>query len=203
MYVGVGVRVVGRGWVCVCVDVCVGQNMYVCVDAAPAPSPSFSPHRLLTTPPNAHVTHQTHVRVYHLLKQALVKKLLSGCKWISAMDVHSSGVCTHCFVCIFVCIYLCIYIPTTQPLNHLTQPPPPKKQTIKQTNHLSNPKIDLSKHRGPRAALVVRPARRVVRPRPLLHALPHPQVPHQGPLVSPCLLSVCLHSLPVCLVGCA
>lgn len=34
---------------------------------------------------------QTHVRVYHLLKQALVKKLLSGCKWISSMDVHHTG----------------------------------------------------------------------------------------------------------------
>lgn len=31
------------------------------------------------------------MRVYHLLKQALVKKLLSGCKWISAMDVHATG----------------------------------------------------------------------------------------------------------------
>ncbi|CAN0121144.1 unnamed protein product [Ascophyllum nodosum] len=35
-------------------------------------------------------TKQT-VRVYHLMKQMMVKKLISGCKWISSMDVHPSG----------------------------------------------------------------------------------------------------------------
>lgn len=34
---------------------------------------------------------QTHVRVYHLLKQMLVKKLITGCKWISCIDVHPTG----------------------------------------------------------------------------------------------------------------
>lgn len=37
------------------------------------------------------VATQTHIRVYHLLKQVLVKKLLTGCKWISSLDVHPSG----------------------------------------------------------------------------------------------------------------
>lgn len=32
-----------------------------------------------------------HVRVYHLIKQAMVKRLLSGCRWISSIDVHPSG----------------------------------------------------------------------------------------------------------------
>jgi len=31
------------------------------------------------------------IRIYHLVKQAMVKRLLSGCKWISSMDVHVSG----------------------------------------------------------------------------------------------------------------
>ncbi|CAN0336466.1 unnamed protein product, partial [Hapterophycus canaliculatus] len=31
------------------------------------------------------------VRIYHLIKQMLVKKLISGCKWISCIDVHPSG----------------------------------------------------------------------------------------------------------------
>ncbi|KAG5179348.1 NUC169 domain-containing protein [Tribonema minus] len=42
------------------------------------------------------VATKQHVRVYHLVKQAsgtaaLVKRLLSGCKWISYMDIHPSG----------------------------------------------------------------------------------------------------------------
>eukprot|EP00934_Nitzschia_sp_Nitz4_P003308 Nitzschia sp. Nitz4//scaffold128_size63911//21588//24089//NITZ4_006217-RA/size63911-snap-gene-0.57-mRNA-1//1//CDS//3329534826//3298//frame0 len=32
-----------------------------------------------------------HVRIYHLVKQTMVKRLLSGCRWISSMDVHPSG----------------------------------------------------------------------------------------------------------------
>jgi ribosome biogenesis protein ERB1 len=32
-----------------------------------------------------------HVRVYHLVKQTLVKRLLSGCRHISSIDIHSSG----------------------------------------------------------------------------------------------------------------
>nr|CCA19917.1 conserved hypothetical protein [Albugo laibachii Nc14] len=34
---------------------------------------------------------QRHVRVYNLIKQTLVKKLSSGVKWISSLDVHPSG----------------------------------------------------------------------------------------------------------------
>ena len=37
------------------------------------------------------VANQQHVRVYHLVKQALVKRLSSGCRWISSIDVHPSG----------------------------------------------------------------------------------------------------------------
>lgn len=34
---------------------------------------------------------QRHVRIYNLVKQAMVKKLSSGVKWISSMAVHPSG----------------------------------------------------------------------------------------------------------------
>lgn len=34
---------------------------------------------------------QRHVRIYNLVKQAMVKKLSSGVKWISSMDVHPNG----------------------------------------------------------------------------------------------------------------
>ena len=34
---------------------------------------------------------QTCVRVYDLVRQELVKKLLSGVKWISCLTVHPSG----------------------------------------------------------------------------------------------------------------
>jgi len=37
------------------------------------------------------VATQQHVRVYHLVKQTMVKRLISGCRWISSMDVHPSG----------------------------------------------------------------------------------------------------------------
>jgi ribosome biogenesis protein ERB1 len=32
-----------------------------------------------------------HVRVYHLVKQSMVKRLISGCRWISSLDVHPTG----------------------------------------------------------------------------------------------------------------
>jgi len=32
-----------------------------------------------------------HIRVYHLVKQQLVKKLLTGCRWVSTIDVHPTG----------------------------------------------------------------------------------------------------------------
>merc|ERR1712166_590157 len=34
---------------------------------------------------------KVHVRVHHLVKQGLIKKLLPGCKWISSMTLHPSG----------------------------------------------------------------------------------------------------------------
>jgi ribosome biogenesis protein ERB1 len=37
------------------------------------------------------VASQQHVRIYHLVKQAMVKRLISGCRWISSIDVHHSG----------------------------------------------------------------------------------------------------------------
>jgi ribosome biogenesis protein ERB1 len=37
------------------------------------------------------VASQTHVRIYHLVKQAMVKRLVTGCRWISSIDVHPSG----------------------------------------------------------------------------------------------------------------
>lgn len=37
--------------------------------------------------------HQTqqYVRIYNLAEQKLVKTLMPGIKWISSMDIHSSG----------------------------------------------------------------------------------------------------------------
>ncbi|CAM9789596.1 unnamed protein product, partial [Choristocarpus tenellus] len=43
------------------------------------------------------VATKQHVRIYHLVKQVLVKRLLTGCKWISSMDLHPSG--DHLIVC--------------------------------------------------------------------------------------------------------
>uniref|UniRef100_A0A7S2RGP5 Ribosome biogenesis protein BOP1 homolog n=1 Tax=Eucampia antarctica TaxID=49252 RepID=A0A7S2RGP5_9STRA len=37
------------------------------------------------------VANQQHVRVYNLMKQKMVKRLLTGCKWISCIDVHPTG----------------------------------------------------------------------------------------------------------------
>lgn len=37
------------------------------------------------------VATREHVRVYHLVKQTMVKRLMSGCRHISSIDVHGSG----------------------------------------------------------------------------------------------------------------
>lgn len=37
------------------------------------------------------VASKEHVKVYHLVKQVMVKRLLSGCRHISSLDVHCSG----------------------------------------------------------------------------------------------------------------
>ena len=37
------------------------------------------------------VASQQHVRIYHLVKQCMVKRLISGCRWISSLDVHPTG----------------------------------------------------------------------------------------------------------------
>jgi ribosome biogenesis protein ERB1 len=47
---------------------------------------SFHPSR-----PFLFVVTQQHVKVFHLVEQTLVKKLMSGCKWLSSLDVHPSG----------------------------------------------------------------------------------------------------------------
>lgn len=47
---------------------------------------SFHPSR-----PFLFVATQQHVKVYNLVEQKMVKRLLSGCKWISSIDVHPSG----------------------------------------------------------------------------------------------------------------
>jgi WD40 repeat protein len=47
---------------------------------------SFHPSR-----PFLFVATQTAVKVYHLIEQRMVKKLMSGCKWISSIDMHPSG----------------------------------------------------------------------------------------------------------------
>lgn len=41
--------------------------------------------------PFLYVASQQHVRIYHLVKQTMAKRLVSGCRWISSLDVHSSG----------------------------------------------------------------------------------------------------------------
>lgn len=43
------------------------------------------------TKPHLFVATQKYVRVYNLVKQSLEKKLQSGVKWISSMDVHPKG----------------------------------------------------------------------------------------------------------------
>jgi ribosome biogenesis protein ERB1 len=37
------------------------------------------------------VASQQHIRVYHLVKQTMVKRLSSGCRWISSLDMHPTG----------------------------------------------------------------------------------------------------------------
>jgi len=37
------------------------------------------------------VASQQHVRIYHLVKKAMVKRLISGCRWISSLDIHKTG----------------------------------------------------------------------------------------------------------------
>jgi ribosome biogenesis protein ERB1 len=37
------------------------------------------------------VASQQHIRIYNLVKQSMVKRLISGCRWISSLDVHPSG----------------------------------------------------------------------------------------------------------------
>ena len=37
------------------------------------------------------VASQQHVRIYHLVKQNMVKRLVSGVRWISSLDVHPTG----------------------------------------------------------------------------------------------------------------
>ncbi|XP_065066658.1 ribosome biogenesis protein bop1-like [Rhopilema esculentum] len=41
--------------------------------------------------PFLYVATQSFIRIYHLQKQELIKKLASGVKWISSMDVHPQG----------------------------------------------------------------------------------------------------------------
>lgn len=41
--------------------------------------------------PFLYVASQQHVRIYHLMKQTMAKRLVSGCRWISSLDVHPSG----------------------------------------------------------------------------------------------------------------
>ena len=43
------------------------------------------------TKPLFYVATQQSVRIYNLVKQELVKKLQSGAKWISSMDIHPGG----------------------------------------------------------------------------------------------------------------
>lgn len=37
------------------------------------------------------VVTQTYVKLFHLVEQKLIKKLQSNCKWLSCMDIHTSG----------------------------------------------------------------------------------------------------------------
>ena len=34
---------------------------------------------------------QQNIKVYHLIEQKLIKKLVSNCKWLSCLDIHSTG----------------------------------------------------------------------------------------------------------------
>lgn len=37
------------------------------------------------------VATKEHIRVYHLVKQVMVKRLMTGCRHVSSLDVHASG----------------------------------------------------------------------------------------------------------------
>ena len=37
------------------------------------------------------VATKEHIKIFHLVKQTMVKRLVSGCKWISSIDIHPSG----------------------------------------------------------------------------------------------------------------
>jgi len=41
--------------------------------------------------PYLFVATQRHIRIYDLVKQELSKKLMTGCKWISSIDIHPGG----------------------------------------------------------------------------------------------------------------
>ena len=41
--------------------------------------------------PYLFVATQQHVKVYHLVEQKIVKKIITGCKWLSSIDIHPSG----------------------------------------------------------------------------------------------------------------
>jgi len=43
------------------------------------------------TKPMFYCANQRNIRVYNLLTQTLEKKLVSGCKWISSIDMHATG----------------------------------------------------------------------------------------------------------------
>lgn len=55
---------------------------------SPGAVQSFAFHPSL---PFFFVVTQQHVKVFHLVEQKLVKRLHSGCKWLSSIDVHPSG----------------------------------------------------------------------------------------------------------------
>ena len=65
-----------------------GKSQYPFKNKSPGSvqSVTFHPSR-----PFLFVATQQHVKVYNLVEQKLVKRLLSGCKWISSMDLHPSG----------------------------------------------------------------------------------------------------------------
>jgi ribosome biogenesis protein ERB1 len=43
------------------------------------------------------VATQRNVKVYNLVNQEMVKKLISGVKWISSMDIHPQGILPQIF----------------------------------------------------------------------------------------------------------
>lgn len=47
---------------------------------------SFHPNK-----PYIFISTKTHIRIYHLQQQQMIKKLVCGAKWISSMSIHPSG----------------------------------------------------------------------------------------------------------------